>query len=163
MRHFNRRHTMRPKSCGRCRGRRSAIRYGRADRAGEPSVLFASDRYIAAAASAICPPGACPPLTISVRARCWRSAGRMPRGICRAWSAWLAGAGDHDPGRDFRSLPGSEEPLALHAERGSGLLLCSDAPSTSTSEGHAAAPARRPCACGLRLSPRECDRRPANQ
>jgi LysR family glycine cleavage system transcriptional activator len=103
-----------------------AIRYGRADRAGEKSVLF-SDRYIAVAASAICPPGA--RLAIDdVRSRSllafrWKNATLDSP----AWSAWLAGA-DHDPGRDFRISWYSEEPLALHAaERGLGPLLCSDA------------------------------------
>lgn len=103
-----------------------AIRYGRADRAGERSVLF-SDRYIAVAASAICPPGA--RLGIDdVRSRSllafrWKNAALDSPG----WSAWLAAA-DHDPGRDFRISWYSEEPLALHAaERGLGPLLCSDA------------------------------------
>ncbi|MGF6307993.1 LysR family glycine cleavage system transcriptional activator [Bradyrhizobium sp. i1.8.4] len=103
-----------------------AIRYGRADRAGEKSVLF-SDRYIAVAASAICPPGS--RLTIDdVRSRSllafrWKNATLDSP----AWSAWLAGA-DHDPGGDFRISWYSEEPLALHAaERGLGPLLCSDA------------------------------------
>ena len=67
------------------------------------------------------------PLTTSVRARCWRSAGKNAALDSPAWSAWLAGA-DHDPGRDFRISWYSEEPLALHAaERGLGPLLCSDA------------------------------------
>ncbi|MGY3489469.1 LysR family glycine cleavage system transcriptional activator [Bradyrhizobium sp. USDA 4011] len=103
-----------------------AIRYGRADRAGETSVLF-SDRYIAVAASAICPPGA--RLAIDdVRSRSllafrWKNAALDSP----AWSAWLAGV-DHDPMRDFRISWYSEEPLALHAaERGLGPLLCSDA------------------------------------
>lgn len=103
-----------------------AIRYGRVDRAGETSVLF-SDRYIAVAASAICPPGA--RLAIDdVRSRSllafrWKNAALDSP----AWSAWLAAA-DHDPDRDFRISWYSEEPLALHAaERGLGPLLCSDA------------------------------------
>ncbi len=103
-----------------------AIRYGRADRAGEKSVLF-RDRYIAVAASAICPPG--PRLAIDdVRSRSllafrWKNAALDSP----AWSAWLAGV-DHDPGRNLRISWYSEEPLALHAaERGLGPLLCSDA------------------------------------
>ncbi|HEX7924415.1 MAG TPA: LysR substrate-binding domain-containing protein [Bradyrhizobium sp.] len=103
-----------------------AIRYGSADRGGETSVLF-SDRYIAVAASAICPPDA--RLAIDdVRSRSllafrWKNAALDSP----AWSAWLAKA-DHDPGRDFRISWYSEEPLALHAaERGLGPLLCSDA------------------------------------
>ncbi|GKQ55542.1 LysR substrate-binding domain-containing protein [Bradyrhizobium sp. Ce-3] len=103
-----------------------AIRYGRIDRAGEASVLF-SDRYIAVAASAICPPGARAAID-EVRSRSllafrWKNATLDSP----AWSAWLAKA-DHDPGRDFRISWYSEEPLALHAaERGLGPLLCSDA------------------------------------
>ncbi|WP_076858463.1 LysR substrate-binding domain-containing protein [Bradyrhizobium mercantei] len=103
-----------------------AIRYGRVDRTSEKSVLF-SDRYIAVAASTICPPGA--PLAIDdIRSRSllafrWKNAALDSP----AWSAWLAGA-DHDPARDFRISWYSEEPLALHAaERGLGPLLCSDA------------------------------------
>ena len=103
-----------------------AIRYGRVDRAGEKSVLF-SDRYIAVAASAICPPNGRLSIddlrTRSLLAFRWKNAALDSP----AWSAWLAGS-DHDLGRDFRISWYSEEPLALHAaERGLGPLLCSDA------------------------------------
>ncbi|VIO71571.1 Glycine cleavage system transcriptional activator [Bradyrhizobium ivorense] len=103
-----------------------AVRYGRVDRACEAAVLF-NDRYIAVAASTICPPGS--RLAIdefrsrSLLAFRWKNAALDSP----AWSAWLAGV-DHDLGRDFRISWYSEEPLALHAaERGLGPLLCSDA------------------------------------
>lgn len=103
-----------------------AVRYGRADRALAPSVLF-NDSYIVVAASAICPSTArfsiddfhARPL-LAYR---WKNAALDSP----AWSAWLAGAA-HDTSRDFRISWFSEEPLALHAaERGLGPLLCSDA------------------------------------
>ncbi|MBR0895937.1 LysR family transcriptional regulator [Bradyrhizobium tropiciagri] len=103
-----------------------AIRYGRVDRAGEKSVLF-NDRYIAVAASAICPPNGRLSIddlrTRSLLAFRWKNAALDSP----AWSSWLAGS-DHDLGREFRISWYSEEPLALYAaERGLGPLLCSDA------------------------------------
>jgi LysR family glycine cleavage system transcriptional activator len=103
-----------------------AVRYGRADRTQQASVLF-DDCYIAVAAGSICPSATRLSIddfpTRPLLAYRWKnSALDSP-----AWSTWLAGA-KHDIGRGFRISWFSEETLAMHAgERGLGPLLCSDA------------------------------------
>ncbi|WP_315838257.1 LysR family transcriptional regulator [Bradyrhizobium prioriisuperbiae] len=103
-----------------------AVRYGRAERTERTGVLF-DDRYIAVAASAVCPPAARLSIddfpTRPLLAYRWKNSTLDSP----AWSTWLAGA-VHDTHRDFRISWFSEETLALHAaERGLGPLLCSDA------------------------------------
>jgi len=102
-----------------------AIRYGPRDADVRGPVLF-EDRYVAVAATSICPVGRNPTIddfrTRSLLAFKWKNQALQ----APSWSTWLAGV-EHDSSRDLRTSWYSEETLALHAvEQGLGPLLCSN-------------------------------------